>query len=867
MQMLPPQQLPSQHLDYCHAAHGMRALQQQHQQCAEVLEQQLAAGLESLPHQQIQIDRSNKVNTTAQNSHVDAAAAVRKGRMQGAPPAGAGHAAGGSVGQPSSATSSETRAAADWSPEHAGQKNERNSEEPAQQACAAAMLQPGSVHGLYQPSEQCQPPQQRHLATYVHQHQYQPDQHYKWQHRARQLQHMQQQLRHQWAEDKMQSQQQQYQHQQQQFSTGDQGSRPLGHWRSSAAPNMWQALDPLRQPLLQAHSLLGCSATSPQLLGLLSTQAETAAGGNSSSGMLLSECWRLLRVHAQLAQQAKQQQQQRALLLLQQAPAAAGRAPFRDVLQAQQLRQQAQQRPQPPQQQQHRPEQQPELECAQPQRRMPAAAAAAAAVTAAATVSSKQGSWDSSAVPPAVQQRRGPKKPAAARPPMPKPPTKPWQPKMAPDDRNWSKLKFNSVSAHADEVLKRCRQLQQLRPLPDQETARFAMLMMLHGAGWPNHELWEQWQQQHEPGEVTMMVHLKAGVDAASVKTGGESIAARKLATSVEASWGDISLVEAQLDSMAELLRRCPNVTHIGLASGHDIPVQVLRPGLLMPGVSMFGAYQFPDVETRTLKVAALDLLVDDLEMDMAEAQRWAQALNFHHQWMVLAREHAAALVLLTKEIGVVGRAMHKACNSVKAGMAPDEFILLTALRAHGYARSVQRVELKPGMRYPPGTLLNSYPTLVLFPAESSPHPVLWTDLHTKTECQVERHTGQQYFKRMSLRECLKVSVDRCAIFFRKVEMQRQHGDEALRLLEALQPLWHGRSSTARKRGKRKRGTSQLRSSKGCWVKCDGAAGATDSAASSAADSGAAAGSVDGDDDDEAETPPRPVRKRAAASS
>jgi hypothetical protein len=68
----------------------------------------------------------------------------------------------------------------------------------------------------------------------------------------------------------------------------------------------------------------------------------------------------------------------------------------------------------------------------------------------------------------------------------------------------------------------------------------------------------------------------------------------------------------------------------------------------------MFGAYQFPDIETRTLKVAALDELVDSLEMDMDEAQRWAQALTFHHQWMVLSREHAAALVLLTKEIGVV---------------------------------------------------------------------------------------------------------------------------------------------------------------------------------------------------------------------
>jgi hypothetical protein len=71
--------------------------------------------------------------------------------------------------------------------------------------------------------------------------------------------------------------------------------------------------------------------------------------------------------------------------------------------------------------------------------------------------------------------------------------------------------KFNSVSAEADQHLARSRQLQQLRPLPDQDTASFAMLMMLHGAGWPNHELWEQWQQQHEPGEVTMMVHLKVG--------------------------------------------------------------------------------------------------------------------------------------------------------------------------------------------------------------------------------------------------------------------------------------------------------------------------------------------------------------------
>lgn len=82
--------------------------------------------------------------------------------------------------------------------------------------------------------------------------------------------------------------------------------------------------------------------------------------------------------------------------------------------------------------------------------------------------------------------------------------------------------------------------------------------------------------------------------------------------------------------------------------------------------------------------------------------------------------------------------------------MAPDEFIVVTALRAHRCVRSVTRCELAHGMSYGPGTLLNSYPTLVLFPAETSPHPVLWTDPSTLVKCQVggdllqEEASGQQ---------------------------------------------------------------------------------------------------------------------------
>lgn len=69
--------------------------------------------------------------------------------------------------------------------------------------------------------------------------------------------------------------------------------------------------------------------------------------------------------------------------------------------------------------------------------------------------------------------------------------------------------------------------------------------------------------------------------------------------------------------------------------------------------------------------------------------------------------------------------------------MAPDEFMLVTALKQRGFVRSIERMEQGVSVSYPPGTLLNSYPTFVVFPAESSPHPVLWTHLERKVMCQV----------------------------------------------------------------------------------------------------------------------------------
>jgi hypothetical protein len=58
---------------------------------------------------------------------------------------------------------------------------------------------------------------------------------------------------------------------------------------------------------------------------------------------------------------------------------------------------------------------------------------------------------------------------------------------------------------------------------------------------------------------------------------GRDLIAKTKLKASLDSRWGDISLVEATLASMEEILKRCPHVQHIGLASGHDVPVQLIR--------------------------------------------------------------------------------------------------------------------------------------------------------------------------------------------------------------------------------------------------------------------------------------------------
>jgi hypothetical protein len=87
---------------------------------------------------------------------------------------------------------------------------------------------------------------------------------------------------------------------------------------------------------------------------------------------------------------------------------------------------------------------------------------------------------------------------------------------------------------------------------------------------------------------------------------------------------------------------------------------------------------------------------------------------------------------------------------------------------------------------------------------------------------QVEKNTGQQYHTSLSLNDCLDLAVERCGIYFRKIEIRQSHGYELAMLLSSLEAMWQGqrKGSTAalktnsgstgsgKRRGKRKQSPS-----------------------------------------------------------
>jgi hypothetical protein len=77
-----------------------------------------------------------------------------------------------------------------------------------------------------------------------------------------------------------------------------------------------------------------------------------------------------------------------------------------------------------------------------------------------------------------------------------------------------------------------------------------------------------------------------------------------------------------------------------------------------------------------------------------------------------------------------VGKLLQAQFADIKdVDMAPDEYIILTALKYYGLVTDVAETVFTPPLVYPPGTVVNCYPTAVRFPSEDSPHPVTWSSI------------------------------------------------------------------------------------------------------------------------------------------
>jgi hypothetical protein len=63
------------------------------------------------------------------------------------------------------------------------------------------------------------------------------------------------------------------------------------------------------------------------------------------------------------------------------------------------------------------------------------------------------------------------------------------------------------------------------------------------------------------------------------------------------------------------------------------------------------GLFEFGAREMTALRTAVQEDLLESTSLTAAAAAAWRDALTFHHQWCVLAREHAAALVHHMRDI------------------------------------------------------------------------------------------------------------------------------------------------------------------------------------------------------------------------
>lgn len=300
---------------------------------------------------------------------------------------------------------------------------------------------------------------------------------------------------------------------------------------------------------------------------------------------------------------------------------------------------------------------------------------------------------------------------------------------------------------------------------------RTVFLMLVHSTGVTHPELWQEYLA-HQP-HVAVCVHGDVKTSRGQLNT-TRFFRQRLLATRVTVEWGKVSVVEATIQSMKEVLRMFPGLEHVVLCSGSDIPIQrVDKVKWLHAGRTTFT----PFYEDRQMKLFTKNILqaIPRDHPRRADLSSIAKAITLHSQWVAVCRDDVAVLVRNAAQIMERFEPLLAIMPAADVMLAPDEYYLIAAIRLYRDAGS--------NVKFVQHTVCGAY-----IQDDDADHPVTFRDMNTKHDVDSADVTCGRTNLRQLLNNIRRGRPAELALTMRKIDVRKQ--EERQELMTILRPFY-----------------------------------------------------------------------------
>ena len=287
--------------------------------------------------------------------------------------------------------------------------------------------------------------------------------------------------------------------------------------------------------------------------------------------------------------------------------------------------------------------------------------------------------------------------------------------------------------------------------------------MLVHDTGIAHPEIWQEFLDQ-QGQDVALCVHCDARHPLALYKS-MPLVKDHMLLTRVKVHWGQLSVVDATIQSLKEVLAKHKRAQHVLFCSGSDIPLRLLGQLRYVKKdttlfTRQFSAKQDAQFIAQTRQEAPKGTVLDTQIL---------AAVTFHHQWLMLCRDHASLLVQHCAAMLQQFRHVQQLLEHAGHRLAPDEWCIVTAIKLYAAGRA---------------KLDSSHQVCIVYVPDGKDHPHQFTNLlrqDSTTQPGVKRSLAGV------IQECWRHAS---GLTLRKVRLSSDA--EAAQLLAMLQRLWQG---------------------------------------------------------------------------